>query len=425
MSSYTTPGAILFRYIPGVGRVAATACQSSAFLSGLGNVLIVDSVYGNDSTGAPSGAPYKTVSAALTAASAGQTVWVMPGTYNETIDIKTGVALRGLNVQTTTIQKLGVVADTTLCTMRSQTRVEDITFTLTSAANVNLTGINSLAPGTSIDSKLRTAVVNVTSTATGAGNIYGILSSSSPGSANVFNASYAVRGSTIKVQGNGTGVIRGILVNGANRFSIRDTVVYAGGAGANVTGIETSVVGAFAEIKTSSLYGLSSGADVSTSYDLNRSAGDIQLSATDLVNANSNGNSFSTLTEPAGLQFSVSGNINSRTTHYLLPGTSTYASLETTAVGIPFIQKLIVFQLFLSAAEPILGDAAITLNFYKNTVSIGTLFLTGTINSTTQTVRSLLSSANFAIGDKLIAQFVTSGTTNVGLIPIFASASLY
>ena len=423
MSTYTTPGALLFRYIPGVGRVAVNTCGPSTSSFYLGNVLIVDSVYGNDATGAPSGSPYKTVSAALTAASAGQTVWVMPGTYNETIDIKAGVALRGLNVQTTTIQQLGVLVDTTLCTMRSQTRVEDISLTLTSAANVNLTGINSLAPGTSIDSKLRTAVVNVTSTATGAGNIYGILSASSPGSADVFNASYAVRGSTIKVQGNGTGAIRGIIVTGANRFSMRDTVVYAGGAGANVTGIETTDAGAFAEVKTSSVYGLSSGADLTTSYDLNRTAGTIQLSATDLVNANSNGNSFTTLTEPAGLQFSVTGNINSQATHYLLPGTATYVSLSASAIGIPFIQKLIVFQLFLSASSTLPAGAVVTLNFYKNTV--GTPFLSGVINNTTQTVRSLLTSANFSLTDKLIVQLVTSGSVNVGAIPIFASASLY
>lgn len=460
-------GPPLYRYIPGVGKVATTingptgptgpqGIPGTAVAKGdtgdtgptgntgptgdtgptgntgptgivsFGNVLRVDAVNGNDTLATAASpyfsVPFLTITAAMAVATSGQTVLVLPGVYNETVDIKAGVAVRGMNVQTTTIQKLGVVANTTLVTMRSQTRLEDITLTLTSAANVNLIGIDSLTTADSIDSKLRTAVVNVTSTATGAGNIYGILSSSTASSPSTFNASYAVRGSTIKVQGNGTGAIRAILVNGANRFSIRDTVLYAGGSGANVVGLETAHASAFAEVKTSSLYGLSSGADLSLSYDLNRVLGTIQLSATDLVNANANGNSFSTLTEPSGLQFSVSGNINTQTTHYLLPGTSTYSALTTSAVGIPFIQKLIVFQLFLSAATPLPVGAVITVNLYKNT--LGTPFITGSITNATQTVRTLDKSDNFGIGDKLIVQFVTSGS-NVGQIPIFVSTSLY
>lgn len=457
-------GPPLYRYIPGVGKVGTTqngptgptgptGASGTAANTGatgntgptgptgntgptgptgntgptgaifLGNVIRVDDVYGNDLTGTVGGLPYKTITAAITAASSGQTVWVLPGVYNETIDIKAGVAVRGMNVQTTTIQKLNVVANTTLVTMRSQTRLEDITLTMTSSSNVNLIGIDSLTTADSIDSKLRTAVVNVTSTATGAGNIYGILSSSTATSPSTFNASYAVRGSTIKVQGNGTGAIRGILINGANRFSIRDTVVYAGGSGANVVGIETSDASAFAEVKTSSIYGLSSGGVTTSSFDLNRTAGTIQLSATDLVNANANGNSFSTLTEPSNLQFSVTGNINSQATHYLLPGTSPYNQLQTSAIGIPFIQKLIVFQLFVSAATTLPVNSIITVNLYKNTV--GTAFLTATINNGTQTTRSTTTSDNFTTSDKLIVQFVTSGTVNVGQIPIFVTTSLY
>ena len=392
----------------------------------LGNVLRVDAVNGNDTlaNAAPPyfSVPFASITAAMAKATSGQTIWVLPGVYDETVDIKAGVGVRGMNVQTTTIRKLNVASNTTLVTMRNQTRLEDITLTLTSASNVNLIGIDSLTTTDSIDSKLRTTVVNVTSTATGSGNVTGILSSSTSGSSSTFNASYAVRGSTVKVQGDGTGVIRAILVNGANRFSIRDTVVYAGGAGSNVVGLETTDALAFAEVKTSSLYGLSSGSNTSACYDLNRTAGIIQLSATDLVNANANGNSFSTLTEPAALQFSVTGNINTAATHYLLPGTASYSSLETTAVGIPFIQKLIIFQLFVSAATALSGTSTVTVHLYKNTV--GTPFISGTLNSTTQSIRVTDKSANFAIGDKLIVQLVTAGS-NVGTIPLFVTTSLY
>lgn len=427
----------LISYRPGGGYGVVGSAKASGGVAGpqgpagaqgvpspTGNTLTVDAVYGNDTTAAasPYSNPFLTVQAAINAASAGQTVFVRPGVYNEIIDVKAGVGLRGANVQTTTIRKLGVTSDTTLAIMRNQTRIEDITLTLTSSSNVNLIGIDTLTTTDTVDSKLRTTVVNVTSTATGSGNIYGIQSSSPSGSSSTFNASYAVRGSTIKVQGNGTGAIRGIIVNGANRFSMRDTVVYAGGAGANVVGIETTDAGAFAEVKTSSIYGLSSGADTSICYDLNRTLGVIQLSATDLVNANANGNSFVTLTEPASLQFSVTGNINTQATHYLLPGTSTYSALVTSSVGIPFIQKLIIFQLFISAATTLPTGAVITVNLHKNTV--GTPFITGVINHANQMVRTLDKSANFGLTDKLIVQMVTTGN-NVGQIPIFVTVSMY
>ena len=402
----------------------------SGIFGPLGNMLRVDAVNGND-TNANAASPYfsvpfKTITAALAKATSGQTVWVLPGTYSEAINVPAGVSVRGASVQTTTVQLLNVVADTTLVTLNNQSRLEDMTMTLTSASNVNLTGITFLTTTDSLDAKLRTCVVNVTSTATGAGNIYGFLSSSTSTTSATFSSASSVRATTVKVLGNGTGAIRGIYINGPNRFVIRDTIVYASGSGANVVGVETTSSanqGSFAELKTSSIYGLSSGGVTTSSYDINRTAGTIQLSATDLVNANANGNSFSTLTEPAALQFSVSGNLNSHATHYLLPGTSPYTNLETTAVGIPFLQPVLVFQLMVSAATTLPANSSITVNLYKNTV--GTPFTTATINSGTQTTRALTTSANFTIADKLIVQFVTGGTATVGQIPIFVSCSIY
>ena len=62
----------------------------------LGNTLRVDSIYGNDSTGTLGGPPFKTINAALSAASSGNVVWIFPGTYNESITIPTGVSVIGL-----------------------------------------------------------------------------------------------------------------------------------------------------------------------------------------------------------------------------------------------------------------------------------------------------------------------------------------
>jgi hypothetical protein len=60
------------------------------------NTLFVDSVYGNNATALPETLtqPYATIAAAMTAATAGQTVWVWPGDHNVTTNLyKDGVQL--------------------------------------------------------------------------------------------------------------------------------------------------------------------------------------------------------------------------------------------------------------------------------------------------------------------------------------------
>ena len=69
MSTYTTPGSILFRYIPGVGRVAATQCSPSSTEIPVTTAVFVDFLrtdsYGETGSRA---SPYKTLAAAYTRA---------------------------------------------------------------------------------------------------------------------------------------------------------------------------------------------------------------------------------------------------------------------------------------------------------------------------------------------------------------------
>ena len=110
----------------------------------IGNMVFVDVSYGNNTlaTSDPTRYPFLTIGSALNNVSAGQTVFVRPGTYNEKITMPAGVALRGANTQTVTVQQLNTTSNTTLLTMGSNCRVEDMTFTLTSTSNVNLTGVD-------------------------------------------------------------------------------------------------------------------------------------------------------------------------------------------------------------------------------------------------------------------------------------------
>ena len=212
----------------------------------MGNVARVDAYYGNDSTGTIGGLPFASVQAALTACSSGQSVWVLPGTYNLTAGIvmATGVSMRGFSVQTTTIQMVGVTANTTLITMSSQSRIEDITWKLTSSGHYTLKGMV-FGGTTTADAKLRTCVITVDNSAagyTGTSNVYGIECN---GTGTLGSGSFSfnsLKGSTVNVYSNGNGNKRAVIVTAANVVSTRDLNIYVSQP-PNVTGHTGSYVG--------------------------------------------------------------------------------------------------------------------------------------------------------------------------------------
>jgi hypothetical protein len=193
----------------------------------LGHVLSVDAVYGNNAAAAanPYSFPFLTISAALAVAVSGDTVYVYPGTYNESLTLPTDVNLRGINVNAVVIQKLAVTTNTTMVTVSGSSRIEDVTITVTSATNgVTLKGID-LQSASAQSCKIRTCVMNVTSTATGSASVYGIYSAGT--SSTALSSFDTVCATTINVRYDGTGgVARGIYVNGANRVNVRDTNIF-------------------------------------------------------------------------------------------------------------------------------------------------------------------------------------------------------
>lgn len=372
-------GPPLYRYIPGVGKVGTTqngptgptgpagtasATGATGPILQIGNTLIVDGVYGNNTTAAadPTRYPFLTINAALSNVSSGQTVFVRPGTYNEKITVPNGIALRGANVQTVTVQQLNTTSNTTLLTMGSNCRVEDMTFTLTSASNVNLTGID-WPSGTPISSKLRVCVANVTSSGTGANTIVGMLSSGS--SATTYSAADAVRGSTISVDASSSGIVRGLYVTGSNWFAIRDTNINARGSGSNIVGVETTNAGSYASLKYSTVRG---GTHLTQpmNHDINRTAGEILLGSVDLVNNSANGNGFSITTEGAITHFGTTGNYTSATTYYLVPGFVRQGDLPTSTFGIPVTQNMILFSGTFQCSPAIPTGHSVKLTAYRN-----------------------------------------------------------
>lgn len=207
----STPSGILWKYISNINERFP-----------VGNTRFVDCSYGNDAIASlnPSYYPFSTITAALTGAPAGSLVIVNAGTYNETLNIPDNVSVAGTGAQAVVIQKLNVTQPTTLINCGQNCRIENFTARLTTSGNYDLTGID-FPSGTSTNTKLRNSIWTVQSTSTGLSNVIGVKSSGV--SALDYNPANAIQRSTINVISSTTGLSRGILVGGPNRFSVRDS----------------------------------------------------------------------------------------------------------------------------------------------------------------------------------------------------------
>jgi hypothetical protein len=342
-----------------------------------GNTLTVDSVYGNDTNAAanPNSTPFLTISAALLVATSGNNVIVNAGTYNEAITIPAGVCLTGATSQVVIIQKLGVIANTTLVNLNTGSRIENVTCNLSSAGNFNLTGVE-FATGASITAKIRTSVWNITSTTVNGPTIIGALSSGV--SATTFSSTDAIARSTINVISSSTGVSRGVYVNGANRFTIRETVIYARGTGLDIVGSECNNSSSVLEIRSSTVNG--------TLSDVKRTSGSMTIGATDLVNNTASGNSFTPTQAPASFSLGTINGLGTNRRYYMLTGTVPVGQLTNeaktnaydplNALPIPVTQLSLIISVTMAYQPSLPVATSLTLNIYKNSILTPEISLT-------------------------------------------------
>jgi hypothetical protein len=299
----------------------------------MGNIIRVDSIYGDDSLGAPGNHPYQTVNAAIDAASnadSAYTIWIMSGIYNlsSPIIMPPGCALRGSSTQTTTIQMCNVSGDTypsvSLIKMGENTRIEDLTLILHSDdSNCHLTGIT-FGGSTSVTGKIRSCVLTVNNSnldSNAETNVVGILSS---GQGTLGPASFSfnsLKSSTINIYSNGLGNKRGILVSDSNTITTRDMNIYvAAPAESNSSnsyiGIETTDSNAKIQCRSTTISGYTS--------DIKQTLGSIELGpGVDIINKTASGLSFTSYVYPTILYYGVKGMLanSGLTTSYLWPGT--------------------------------------------------------------------------------------------------------
>ena len=404
----------------------------------LGNVITVDSINGDDLNGSINGLPFLTVNAAMTylntitLPAGGVTVWVLPGTYALTggLTIPNTCSLRGLSTQTTRITWAASVpgGTATMLTMGENTRVEDLSLTLTSTnATTNLVGVRT-PNTTSNTSKLRTAVVTVNNASLAVGtstNVYGILDD---GTGTLGPATFSfnfTRGVTINVLSNGGGAKRGVLVSGANDITFRDTNIYvaaptnAASTGSYV-GVETTNNDADAEFRTSSISGPSTAGGYTGSDILqtNPTIGvitnkGIQLGpGVDLINKTAGGKPFTTYVTPTTLIYGLHGNV-AAATHYLWPGVQTAS--DNTQVFYRFQQKAIVQGMSINMRTAPGGVRTVTVTVLKSTTGIAgsgvATAMTATVTGADLSAVQYGVSVDFAQGDYLAVEIVSVAGT--------------
>jgi hypothetical protein len=363
-----------------IGLVSTTFAQG---IVGLGNVLTVDSIFGNDTAAAISGHPYLTVNAAVNGITGSNpyTIWILPGTYNMTsgITIPQNCSIRGMRLQTTTLQMAGITAGTTLVTMGTQTRIEDLTLTISSATSgITTTGIY-FPDGSATTGKVRACVVNTTTTATDANsNIYGIYTDGS-GTSITPTSLYAVQRTTVNVTSGATGNAVALYVHGATPFNVRDAVFFTTGITASAAycaGVVADVSGANVAIQSSTISGSKNDILQGTAAGLTYSSQPIiKLSGTNLVNANADANGFGTGLMPNQMVFYVygksgAGGISDPNTYCLPPGGIIQTSLlktDTRFLPIPMIQKCILISANIMYTGTGPDNKTLTVKIYNST----------------------------------------------------------
>jgi hypothetical protein len=405
----------------------------------MGNTIVVDQVYGNDATGAVGGLPFLTVNAAVTyltnlatVPSGGITIWILPGSYtlSSGIVMRASCALRGLSTQTTRISWAASApgSTATLLTMAENSRVEDVTLTLTSTnATTNLVGVNT--PGTSsTTSKLRTCVLTVNNSTLAVGtstNVYGVYDD---GNGVLGPASFSfnfTRGVTINVFSNGGGTKRGIAVATADAITFRDTNIYVAapvdsGSTGSYVGVETLNNDSDAEFRTCSISGPSSAGGYTGSDILQTTPGTgfidkgIQLGpGCDLIHKTAGGKPFTTYVTPTTIIYGLQGNVNDAIRYYW-PGVQNTA--DSTQVFYRFQQKSIVQGLSITLRVAPGGLNAVVVTVLKSSTGVVgsgvATVMTATISGTNTFASQYSVSVDFAQGEYLAVR--TDGVPAAG-----------
>ena len=344
-----TPGEKGDKGEPGIQGVAGMVGEPR------GNVAVVDAIYGNDATASIGGSPYLTVNMAVSAITSGQSVWILPGTYNLTspIVLPVGSSIRGFQLQTVNIL-MAVTTSTTMITMMEQSSIEDLTITLTATGttdNLILTAI--YFTGASAQTcKILHCIITINNSSMNSSltnAITGILCSGVGELLPVIFTFISITATTINIYSNGAGKKRGILINNTNVLIIYDSRIFVAqpiattstGSYVGVETADTNNLGSI-QIRTSTVGCVTPATGHSyTASDILQTnpptittptyltSPGIQIGpGTDLVTKSAGGKGFFTLLYPSIIFYGLKGSLTGGTQGggYLWPGTMAITS---------------------------------------------------------------------------------------------------
>jgi len=366
----------------------------------LGNVAIVDSINGNDSTGSINGSPFLTIGAAVTAGAVATStnpvmIWIMPGTYNLTsgIVLPSYCSMRGIATQSCFINydSTSLSGTAILLTINDNSRLEDVSLSLTSTSTTqDLVGVY-LAGTSSATSKLRSLTLKVNNSTiarSSTTNVYGVQSAGTGGLTNgiitpSMVSTNCLKALTITVSSNGLGKKRGIILTSSNCVTVRDANIYISSppdllSTGSYVGIETNdpaQVGII-QIRTTTVGScfLTAGGNAvpftysdilqttpSVAFAPGVTEAGIQLGpGTDLITKTAGGLSFTTILYPTVIFYGLKGASSFPNGGWVWPGTSIISAgsmpqSSTLGVVVPYYrcqQQLIVFGMSMSSSIP-------------------------------------------------------------------------
>jgi hypothetical protein len=374
-----------------------------------GQVVYVDKTYGNDSNGAVGGAPYLTVTAALTAANGSASssspilVLVMPGTYAEAGSLTVGsyVTLRGVSQRGVVISRVAT-ANTDFVTVNANGHIMGCTLSLTCTGTFTIRGVVLSDTNTST---INDARITVDQTSTGASEVIGVLSN---GTQTPLEYVIAMDTTTVLVTSAGTGTkcaLRLTTANSCNTVGCNFICTRSAGAGTTFYGVETNNASAIWRDHGSKALG--------TIADITQTLGSIVLRDTRLLSNTANSLTFTALSGwPIYFAGPSSGNLGNGT-HYISNGgtggqswTQYFCTRPTLVRGI--YARVAVFQNAL--------NNQVVLTVLKNGVATSTtVTVGGAISLSPATASAATVSTDFAVNDLIAVQAVVSGGNANGL----------
>jgi len=180
------------------------------------------------------------------------------------------------------------------------------------------------------------------------------------------------------------------------------------------------------ELKTSTVYSVTTNVDQTQHHDILRTLGNIVLTSVDLHDNDAGTNSFTTTSEPSNLFFGIIGDMANNTRYYLVPGTVPIASLPNTSrtvwtsanvFPIPWNQPVIVFTFTLNFTGTIGNNVTVDFNIHRGIAGATpaeTPVLTVQLTQGEKTKTITTQSAVFKQGDTMACTVVANGNPGTG-----------